>query len=285
MKPRVFTHYFTFLTLSGAVALAQSASQRKTATSKFYVAEVEGFAQVTTDKKIEDMTEKSVFDAEGTVVETKPDSTNALVMSNGVGLNFAPDTKLFVKRFQQEPFQPNRTDLDTEPSMSQTRTALARGSLGICTGKLVAGSSMVYDTPHGSLNILSQNAQKAAIQVNDDTTTVTLFEGAITLRGDNMAGGETLQPGQQATIKRRGAGLPPIIAIQPIPKDLQPPLEDMVETACQARKKVYFDVAERQVTTTEGTTEATAAESELVPVIVQPVDPVEVGTVVSPARP
>ena len=280
------------MTLTGALAFAQGASQRKNPTSKFYVADVEGFAQVRTGEKIEDMKEKDVFDAEGTVVETKPDSSNSLVMSNGVGLNFAPETRLVVKRFQQEPFQPNRNDLETEPSMSQTRTSLARGSIGICTGKLVAGSSMVYDTPHGSLNILSQNAQKAAIQVNDDTTTVTLFEGAMTLRGDNMAGGESLKPGQQATIRRRGAGLPPLIAIRPIPRDIQPPLEDMVETACQARKKVYFDVAERQVNTTtegttEGTTESTAAttESELVPVIINPVDPQEVGSVVSPARP
>ncbi len=284
MQSKVFAYYCTLLAIAVPVAFAQSSSKRKNPTSKFYVAEVEGFAQVNTGEKIEDLTEKSVFDAEGTVVETKPDSTNALVMSNGVGLNFAPDTKLTVKRFQQEPFQPNRTDLESEPSVSQTRTSLARGSIGICTGKLVAGSSMVYDTPHGSLNILSQNAQKAAVEVNDDTTTVTLFEGAITLRGDNMAGGEALQPGQQAVIKKRGPGQPPLISIQPIPKEQQPPLEDMVENACQARKKVYFDVAERQLNTAEATSDVTAADSELVPVIVKPVDPQEVGPVVSPAR-
>jgi hypothetical protein len=198
-------------------------------------------------------------------------------MSNGVGLNFGPDTKLVVKRFLQEPFQPNRTDLESEPSVSQTRTLLSRGAVGICTGKLVAGSSMIYDTPHGSVSILSQNVQKAAVQVTDDSTIVTLFEGAITLRGDNMAGGEALQPGQQAVIRKRGVDQPPEITIAPIPQEQKEKLENMVNSACQARKKVYFDVAERQ-------NEIENASSELQPRILIP-DPRKIGPIVSPARP
>lgn len=278
MRSKAFFHYCACLAFAGATVFAQTTSKRKNPTSKFYVAEVEGFAQVNTGEKIEDLTEKSVFDAEGTIVETKPDSANSLVMSNGVGINFAADTKLVVKRFLQEPFQPNRTDLDSEPSVSQTRTILARGAVGICSGKLVAGSSMVYDTPHGSVNILSQNTQKVSLEINDDTTTVTLFEGAITLRGDNMAGGEALNAGQQAVIRKRGMNHPPEISISPIPKEQEERLENMVNSACQARKKVYFDVAERQ-------NQVDGATSELAPVVVNPVDPTEVGPVVSPARP
>ena len=277
MKTKAFVIYCTLLALCGTVAFAQTSSKRKNPTSKFYVADVQGFAQVNTGEKIEDLTEKSVFDAEGTIIETKPDSTNALVMSNGVGLNFAPDTRLIVSRFLQEPFQPNRTDLETEPSVSQTRTQLTRGTIGICSGKLIAGSSMVYDTPHGSVNILSQNTQKVAIEVNNDVTIVTLFEGAITLRGDNMAGGESLQPGQQATIRKRGPNQPPEITIGPIPSDQAEFLEDMVNGACQARRKVYFDIAERQ--TEQG------PDASLVAVPTSPINPGEVGPIVSPARP
>lgn len=278
MHFKAFARYCTLLALSAAVTFAQTTSKRKSPTSKFYVAEVEGFAQVNTGEKIEDLTEKSVFDAEGTVIETKPDSSNSLVMSNGVGINFAPDTKLVVKRFLQEPFQPNRTDLETEPSVSQTRTSLARGAVGICSGKLIAGSSMVYDTPHGSVNILSQNTQKAAIEIGDDSTTITLFEGAITLRGDNMAGGEALQPGQQAVIRKRGVNQPPEITITPIPPEQKERLEDMVNSACQARKKVYFDTAERQ-------NDLNNSDTEIIVVPVNPLDPTEVGPIVSPARP
>ena len=278
MHSKAFLHVCACLVLSSTAVFAQTTSKRRNPTSKFYVAEVEGFAQVNTGEKIEDLTEKSVFDAEGTIVETKPESSNALVMSNGVGINFGPDTKLIVKRFLQEPFQPNRTDLESEPSVSQTRTVLSRGVVGICSGKLVAGSSMIYDTPHGSVNILSQNVQKAALEISDESTTVTLFEGAITLRGDNMAGGEALQPGQQAVIRKRGVNQPPEITITPIPSEQKERLEDMVNGACQARKKVYFDVAERQ-------NDVEGATSEFEPIVVNPVDPAEVGQVVSPARP
>ncbi|MCU0792150.1 MAG: hypothetical protein MUE42_04720 [Opitutaceae bacterium] len=269
----------TGLALGAAVspAFAQGSSKRQSPTSKFYVAEVKGFAQVNTGEKIEDLTEKSVFDAEGTVIETKPDSANALVMSNGAGLYFAPDTKMSVDRFVQEPFEPNRTDLDTEPSVSQTRNRVSRGSVGLCTSKLVAGSSMVYNTPHASVNVLSQSTQKVAMQIDDNSTTISLFEGAVTLRGDNMAGGETLQPGQQAIITPRGVNQPPIITIQPIPQEQLEPLGDMVNSACQARSKVYFDIADREVL---GQTEADTLEA----VVVEPEDPTEVGPIVSPAR-
>lgn len=277
MQAKLIATLCTFLLIGGTLVFAQTSSKRKSPTSKFYVAEVEGFAQVNTGDKIEDLTEKSVFDAEGTIIETKPDSSNALVMSNGVGIYFAPDTKLVVNRFLQEPFMPNRTDLESEPSVSQTRTELTRGAVGICTGKLIAGSSMIYNTPHASLNVLSQNTQKFAVQTGDEGTVVTLFEGSITLRGDNMAGGESLQPGQQAVIKPRGLNQPPEITIGPIPDDQREMLENMVNGACQARSKVYFDTIDR-LNNVDGTT------SDLVPVPVSPVNPAEVGPIVSPAR-
>jgi hypothetical protein len=278
MQIKLIATLCAVLLISGSVVFAQTSAKRKSPTSKFYVAEVEGFSQVNTGEKIEDLTDKSVFDAEGTVIETKPDSSSALVMSNGVGIFFAPDTKLVVNRFLQEPFMPNRTDLESEPSVSQTRKDLTRGVVGICTGKLIAGSSMVYNTPHASLNVLSQNTQKFAVQTSDESTVVTLFEGAITLRGDNMAGGESLQPGQQAVIKPRGLNQAPEITIGPIPDDQREMLENMVNGACQARSKVYFETVNR-LNNVDG------AVSELRPVPVSPVRPSEVGPIISPARP
>jgi len=273
MNTQSLTRFTAFLALSAGTALAEVSAKRKSPTSKFYVAEVTGFAQVDTGEKVEDLTEKSVFDAEGTVVETKPDSVNALVMSNGTGIYFAPSTKMAIKRFLQEPFTPNRTDLDSEPSMSQTRTTLARGSIGLCCGKLVAGSSMIYETPHGSVNILSQNAQKLAIEISDTSTTITLFEGAVSLRGDNMGGGEALQAGQQAVIRTRGLNQPPEIKIGTIPEDQRERIEDMVNSACQARKKVYFD-----------TTQVQPDGTDLAPIELTPASPANIGTIISPAR-
>ncbi len=280
MQSATFLRLFALLLVSGVAVSAQNSVKRKSPTSKFYVADVNGFSQVNTGEKIEDLTEKSVFDADGTIIETKPESDNAIVMSNGVGIYFKEDTKLAVKRFIQEPFQPNRTDIESEPSVSQTRNMLARGSVGLCSGKLVAGSSMVYDTPHGSINVLSQNVQKMAVEIGDEETVVTLFEGALTLRGDNMAGGEALQPGQQAVIRNRGVGQPPEIRIAEIPADRRDSLEDMVNGACQARRQVYFDTANPIFGT-----DMQEQDTEIVVIPVNPTSPTESGPVVSPARP
>ena len=274
MQSNTLTLFVTLIAAGSASLFAESSSTAKSPTSKFYVAEVKGVAEVNTGKKIEGLTERAVFDADGTVIETKTDSVNSLVMSNGTGVYFAADTKMAINRFLQEPFAPNRTDLETEPSMSQTRTTLSRGSVGICTGKLVAGSSMIYNTPNISLNILSQNKQRVAIQSTDEVTTVTLFSGDLTMSANSMSGGEHLQSGYQAVIRSRGLNQPPLITINPIPDDKRDSLEDMVNSACQARRKVYFDVGEHK----EG------APTELKPVLVAPVKPSEIGPIVSPAR-
>ncbi|MDF3056914.1 MAG: hypothetical protein K0R17_1129, partial [Rariglobus sp.] len=109
-------------------SLAQAEdAKRKNPSSKLYIADVDGIASINTGDKIEDVTKKSVYAAEGVVLETNPDSHNAIVLSNGTGIAFDPDTRLEMNRFMQEPFSPNRTDLEVEPSVSQTSAFLPRG--------------------------------------------------------------------------------------------------------------------------------------------------------------
>jgi ribosomal protein L21E len=272
MKVTVLPRLCLLAMLAAGTVAAQVSSTRRSPTSKFYVAEVEGFSQINTGEKIEDLTEKSVFDAEGSVIETQPDSVNALVLSNGTGMFFAEDTRVVIRRFLQEPFQPDRVDLDSEPSVSQSRFQISRGSTGYCTGKLVSGSSFIIETPQGSISVLSQSSQKFAILLGPDRTTITLFEGSLTLRGDQLAGGEALRGGQQAVIQ---SGSPAQISIGGIPDEGREAIEEMVNAACQARKKVYFDVAERELEV-DG-----ARDTYFVPINT----PSEPGPIVSPARP
>ncbi len=213
--------------------------RRKNPTSKIYVADVNGSAQIDTGETIDDLTKRSVYTAQGTVIETKDDSTNAMVLSNGTGLFFDPATRLEVRKFVQEPFTPNRNDMEVEPSVSATETFLSRGAIGLCTSKLVAGSTMNYNTPHAGVRI---RGRKAAIEVSSEGTKVSLLEGDITVRSGTLdAGGQKLEPGQQAIISPSGG-----IRIQPIPPGEMKNLEDKVSMACAARKTVYFDVKEKQ---------------------------------------
>jgi hypothetical protein len=234
----------TALALIAMFALASSteaAEQTKNPAGKFFVADVEGQAQVDMGGKIEELTKKSVYAAQGSVVETKARATNAMVFSNGTGLYFEPNTRLEIKRFVQEPFAPNRTDLDVEPSISQSQMYLARGSVGLCTSKLSPGSAMTYLTAYASIAI---RGGRVVIEADDNATKVSLLDGDITVRGGELdRSGRTLKKGQQALVTPAREGLPNIVTILEIPANELPGLDRMITTAFMAKNTVYFDVA------------------------------------------
>jgi len=248
------------------VVAARAESKKKNPASKFYVADVSGEASVDTGERVDDLAKRSVYNAEGTVVETKrADSAgdrkaaySTMVYSNGTGAFFDADTRVEVKQFVQEPFIPNRSDIETEPSISQTQAFVARGAIGLCNSKLVAGSAMVYSTPHASVNI---RGRKVVIEAGSNVTKISMLEGESTVRGGSMdMGGHTVHSGEQALIYRAPPGQPSRIEIQPIPPGEAPQLDDKVAMACMAKKTVYFEERERKVDSTEGRSNA-AVES------------------------
>lgn len=235
-----------------AAALSNSvyaAAGKKNPTSKVYVADLNGESQVNNGEKVEDLAKRSVFNAQNTIIETKPDSNNSLVFSNGTGSFFDKDTRVEVKRFAQEPFTPNRNDMDVEPSISQTRAFVARGTVALCPSKLVAGSNMTYATAHGSINV---RAKRVVVEAGDRETKISIIEGESTVKGGDLdLGGQMLKAGQQAIIRPGSQGQPSSIQIGPIPDNERASLEEKVTMACMAKKTVYFEVRERQVTTEE----------------------------------
>lgn len=281
LASRPYARRLAAAALALAVTSGGWASTKKNPTSKLYVADLQGEAQIDNGERIEDLTKKSVHTAQGTVIETKPDSENAMVFSNGAGVFFGPDTRMEVRRFVQEPFSPNRTDIEVEPSISQTMTYLSRGTVGLCTSRMVAGSTMVYSTPHASVNV---RGNKVVIQSSDTETKISLVEGDVTIRaGEGDSGGQILRAGQQAII-RRSPGQAPTFIVQPIPAAEAPAIDNQVSIACMARQTVYFEVAERGETDDSGAITAfdgddgSAGEGaddgqDLVPVEVVPTKP------------
>jgi len=258
---------FVLVTLVPVALHAQS--KKKNPTSKVYVSDVSGEAQIDTGDNIQDLNKRSVYTAEGTIIQTKKAENeqdkgktfSTMVYSNGTAAYFDEDTRVEVKRFVQEPFTPNRSDMEVEPSISQTQAFVARGTVGLCASKLVAGSSMNYSTAQGSINI---RGQKVVIEANDGETKVSMLEGDSTVRGGTQdLGGQVLKSGQQAIIRRGRAGQPNIVRVQPIPPSEIAALDDKVTMACMAKKTVYFEVKERQLTTggPPGSPEAVVAES------------------------
>lgn len=236
---RHLTHWLVALiALFALVAQTSAQGRKKNPTSKLYVAEVTGESQIDTGETIDPLTKRSVYSAQGTVIETQPDSTNALVFSNGTGIAFNPDTRLEVRKFVQEPFTPNRRDMEVEPSISNTQAYLPRGTVGLCTSRMVAGSSMRYSTPHSRIRI---TARKAVIESTTEGTTISVLDGSVTAQsGDNDVGGQTIENGQQLFIPASGGP----IQVRPIPQEQLQSIDDMVAIACMARKTVYFDSKE-----------------------------------------
>src|SRR5471030_2646578 len=213
---------------------AHAQDKKKNPTSKVYVSDVNGDAQIDTGDNIQDLNKRSVYNAQGTTIETKKAGTaedkdkvyTTTVFSNGTGAYFDQDTKVEVKKFVQEPFTPNRTDMDVEPSISQTQAYVSHGTVGLCTSKLVAGSSMNYSTPQGAINI---RGRKVVIEANDNETKVSMLEGDSSVRGgDADLGGNVLKEGQQAIIRRGRSGQPNQVTIRPIPPAETAALDDKV---------------------------------------------------------
>lgn len=236
-----FLHWLAILAfMLGLATQVDAQGRKKNPTSKLYVADVEGDAQIDTGETIDPLTKRSVYTAQGTVIETKAEATNAIVFSNGSGVYFDPETRVEVRKFVQEPFTPNRRDMEVEPSISTTQAFLSRGTVGLCTSKMVAGSSMRYATPHANIRI---NARKVVIESTNEGTTISLLDGSVTVQSGNLdAGGQTIETGQQMFVPASGG--PPQIG--PIPSDQMPALDDKVAIACMARKTVYFESQERE---------------------------------------
>lgn len=231
-------------------AFAQA--KKKNPASKLYISDVSGEAQIDTGDSVEDLSKRSVYTAQGAVIDTKKPEReedrskyySTMVYSNGTGAFFDADTRVEIRRFVQEPFIPTRGDNEVEPSISQTQAFVARGKVGLCTSKLVAGSTMTYSTAHGSVNI---RGRKIVIETEPNVTKISMIEGDSTVRAGAMdMGGHTLHAGEQALIKPSSPGQPNMIAIQKIPENELAALDEKVAMACMAKRTVYFDVRGRQ---------------------------------------
>ncbi len=236
------------LTVLSPVASAQlQLGKRKGPTSKIYIAETKGDTQIVNNDKVYTARQATAFDAPGTVIETKKDSHNALVYSNGTGMYMDQNTRVEITRFVQEPFQTDRknsADALVEPSLSQSNVFVARGAVGICTSQLMSGSTMTYTTPLALVNIRNG---KMSIEARADETIIDLLEGDITVHsGSRDIGGQILRPGERAVIRPGLVGQPPSITISEIPKEELEAVEERVSIASNARKTVTFETIEKQ---------------------------------------
>lgn len=268
MKTSRFSPVFACLSslaVSLTLVCAVQAAGRKNPTSKVFVAETKGETFINNGEKIEPLTVKSAYSIEGSIIETKADASTTLVFSNGNSITLNPNSRLEVKKFLQEPFTPNRNDLDVEPSISQTVLNISRGSFSACGARMVAGSSLTYLTPHGTFNI---RGRKILVEATDNETVVSVLDGDITAIDPNTGSSQTLKAGQQAVLRKSAPNQPSAITVRPLSPEANTKADDQVSGACMARRTVYFETAERD---------------EILPVQIKPTD-LPTQFTVSPSR-
>jgi hypothetical protein len=210
--------------------------------SKLYVSDLKGQADLSTADAVTPLTKKTVFSAQGATVRTAKDSNDTMVYSNGSGIYLDADTLVKIKKFVQEPFTPNRYDLDVEPSISQTIAYVSHGVVGLCTSRLVGGSNMVYTTPQATLDI---RGKRLVIEVNNSETRVSVLDGDVTVQASGNGAGQILHGGQEAIIRSDVANnTNNIVHVGPIPDDRKKFLDDRASLACIGRHTVYFEVVD-----------------------------------------
>ena len=215
--------------------------------SKLYVSDVSGDAQIDVGDRVHDLKKRSVYNAQGAVIDTstprdpkdRKKHFSTMVYSNGTGAFFDANTHVEIRRFTQQPFVPNRSDMDVEPSISDTQAFVAHGTVGLCASKLVAGSVMRYSTDLGAVNL---HGGKTVIDAQPHETIIAMLEGNSTVQaGSHDMGGHELHAGEEAIIRPTAPGQPNRIEIVKIPKAVMSSFDDKVAMACMAKKTVYFE--------------------------------------------
>jgi hypothetical protein len=270
---------------------AQSA--KKKPTSKLYVADLVGDAEIDRGTEIDDLTKKSVFNAEGATLETKAKSDTTVVLSNGTGVFVDVDTRVQIKAFDQDAFRPNRTDLEDEPSVSRTNLYIIHGDIGVSTSRLAAGSTTTYET---SLATASIRGRQAVIVAEDNLTVISMVQGEATVQAGPLGRPLLVKSHQQIIIRPGNPGEPENVEIQDIPdgqdEDSMQWLEYRVMTADSARKLVYFEVQARKgdgtdgdgsISLFDGSSNDSTGDNQIVAVPVAPANP-PIDTNVSPAN-
>jgi hypothetical protein len=257
---RLFSHRFGALFMAAAMTSVFSASHSfallSNPASKLYVSDLKGQADLNTAETVTSLAKETVFNAQGSVILTRKDSNDSMVYSNGSGIYLDADTRVDVKKFVQEPFTPNRYNLDMEPSVSQTLAYVSHGVIGLCTSKLAAGSNMTYTTPQATLDI---RGKKLVVEVSNNETRVSVLEGDVTVRVSDGDAGQILHGGQEAIVRSNAADqTSSIVHVGPIPDARKQFLSDRAAMACIARKTVYFEVADAKNDAGETTQEIQA---------------------------
>lgn len=245
---------------------SSAVAQEPPRTGQLYVADVVGIVSVIVEDRIIELKAGDSIPAEGSVIETSPDSNVSLIFSNGTALFLEQNGKLEIRRFAQEFFASTLTVDGSEPSISHTNVNVIRGQVVLNTPNLASGTTMAYHTPHSIINI---RGQLVHFDVKPEQTKVYVLNGNVTVRaGDMDPVGSVVWTGQQAIVAANAQGSVEVSAARPESVDN---LEQKVTKTEQAKATVFFQTPQT-LAGSPGESPDTPPEAKRVVPVVLPVE-------------
>lgn len=126
------------------------------------------------------VTARETYNASGLGIQTGQEGSAGVVFSNGLAAQLQSDSRIAVTRFSQEPFRPDHSDLDAEPSISNVALDLAHGTVVLATSKLAAGSKFEVLTPRAAISI---QGGTMIVTADAERTRVSVVTGGCILLG------------------------------------------------------------------------------------------------------
>ena len=222
--------------------VTRGASAAGSPISKVYFAAVRGAdAFVHQGDRSQPISPKETYAAAGLGIETQAGAIVTMVFSNGLAVQLHADTRLKVKRFAQEPFRPNRTDIQLEPSISDVELDLAYGTMVISTAKLVPGSRLNLETNRAEVNA---QGGTMIVTANPEETDVSVVTGACTIYGHNDGTHfDAVKEGEMAKVHLAATDATGAVVIEvtPMTKPELATLTGQTDDITLAKRTVYFD--------------------------------------------
>lgn len=95
------------------------------------------------------------FQPDGVTLSTNRDGFLAVVFSNGMSIYMGPSSQLKVIEFAQQPWHPEESNPDFEPSRSKINIQLIEGEFAITQRQAFPTSEILFTVPQGTIETIS----------------------------------------------------------------------------------------------------------------------------------
>lgn len=133
--------------------------------------------QTRSDGKSSLLQPHDIIFADNSSITTSEDGHGFIVFSNGISLGIDNLSTIEIERYRQLPFPSNKESLSFEPSVSELKIRLDKGSFALVSDHLSPLSKFIIELPIGELRVHSASAY---INYDETGVRITAYSGSLT---------------------------------------------------------------------------------------------------------